>query len=184
LEIIIMPTIDPNLLSLIQYSPAEIDPLHDIVADCGEDMLRRYGLTHWVPPFPIETMRRNAKEHFVYGIHNGAEVIGTFTVSESGWKHDDRFWENPAHKPLYLSKLAIRPKYQGHGVGRWCIKEVEKIAHIWESQAIRFDAIARHDKLIQFYQNLGYLARGTQIVTDMYGRDWEIVYFEKILASD
>jgi GNAT superfamily N-acetyltransferase len=179
-----MSAIDLNSLSLIRYIPSEVELLHKIVAECGEDMERRYGLTHWVPPYPIETMRKNAKELYVYGIHNGNEIIGTFTVGTHGWKRDDQFWANPTHKPLYLGKLAIRPLYQGSGVGSWCLRRVEKIAHEWDCQAIRFDAIAQHTKLVLFYQNLGYLIRGTQCVMDWCNREWEIVYLEKVFAGD
>ena len=175
--------IDLNSLTLARYIPSEIDLLHQIVAECGEDMKRRYGLTHWTPPYPIETMRKNANELQVFGVHLGNEVLGTFTVGTHGWKDDSQFWANPKHNPLYLGKLAVRPMYQGYGIGGWCIRKVEEMAHEWDCQTIRFDAIAQHANLILFYRNLGYSERGTQRICDWCGREWEIMYLEKVLTS-
>jgi GNAT superfamily N-acetyltransferase len=178
-----MPPIDLKLLSIRRHAADEIGPLHRIIAECGIDMQRCYGLAHWVPPYPIETMRENATKYHVYGVYHLAEVVGTFTIGTSGWKHNHQFWNNPNHRPLYLTKFATRPSYQGGGIGSWCIKKVEDIARDWECQAVRFDAIARHVKLIRFYENLGYLAKGRQVVKDWCKREWEIVCFEKVLAG-
>jgi GNAT superfamily N-acetyltransferase len=161
-----------NRLSIIKYDPADINALHRIVTDCGADIKNRYGLTHWFPPYPIDVMRKNAKELDVYGVHCGVEPIGTFTVGTHGWKYDDALWADPTHKPLYLGKLAILPQYQGNGIGSWCVK-----------QAVRFDAIAKHTRLVSFYRKLAYAERGQTTTVDWRGVEWEIVYFEKILAG-
>jgi GNAT superfamily N-acetyltransferase len=179
-----MSAIESASLSIHRYAPAEVEALQRIIAECGEDMLRRYGLAHWVPAYPLEAMRRNALERFVYAVQAGKEVIGTFTLGTDGWKHDDKYWANPAHKPLYLTKLAIHPKAQGCGIGSWTVGKIEEIAREWKCEAIRFDAIAKHIKLVLFYQKLGYLERGRQVVTDALEREWEIVYLEKVLAGD
>jgi GNAT superfamily N-acetyltransferase len=151
-------------------------------------MKQRFGLTHWYPPYPIETMRRNAEELHVYGVHRpneagSVDVVGTFTVGTHGWKYDDRLWTNPGDRPLYLGKLAIRPQLQGQGIGAWCMQKVEELAGEWNCQAVRFDAIAGHIPLIRFYKNLGYCERGTQIIRDWRGLEWEIMYLEKLLAA-
>ena len=147
--------------------PSEIDPLHQIIAEFGEDMKQRYGLTHWTPPYPIETMRKNAKELRVYVVHIGNDIVGTFTVGSHGWKYKSQLWINLKYRPLYLEKLAVLPQYQGCGIGAWCVRKVEEMAHAWGCQAIRFDAIAQHTKLILFYRCLGYSMRGIQKI-----RDW------------
>ncbi len=174
-------------LFLVRYAPNQVDVLHSIVTECGIDMKRRFGLTHWAPPYPIETMRRNAEELNVYGVHRpaiagGVEVVGTFTVGTHGWKYDDSLWTNPGDQPLYLGKLAVRPQFQGQGVGGWCMQQVEDLAREENCQAVRLDAIAGHVPLIRFYKNLDYLERGTRTVQDWRGLEWEIMYLEKLLA--
>lgn len=180
-----MSALDLSTLQIIRYGPDQVQTLHEIIARCGEDMQRRFGLIHWSPPYPLEDLRRNAYELNVYGIHRpngkGEEVIGTFTVGTNGWSYDENLWFDRQHRPLYLGKLAIHPEHQGQGLGKWCIRKVEEFAYAWKCQAVRFDAIAQHTRLIQFYRNLGYAVRGTRPVIDWRGLEWEAVYFEKVL---
>lgn len=178
-----------NYYSIERYYPDEIDVLYSIIEECGLDMKKRFDLAHWCPPYPIETMRINAEQNNVFGVlrlrgEDAPEVVGTFTIGATGWKYDSMLWENPNHHPLYLGKLAIRPKYQGQGIGSWCMAKIEKLARHWGCQAIRFDAITHHSILLQFYQNLGYTPRGNRCVQDWLTREWEITYFEKVLASE
>jgi GNAT superfamily N-acetyltransferase len=182
-----MTTLDPSTLRVIHYEPDQVHILHEIIAECGEDMKQRYGLVHWSPPYPLDFLRRNACKSNVYGIHqtngHGEQVIGTFTLGQQNCDYDDSLWANPQHRPLYLGKLAIRPEYQGKGLGKWCVRKVEEFAQAWKCQAIRFDAIAQHTRLLHFYQNLGYHVRGTRSIVDWRGLEWEIVYFEKVLTQ-
>jgi hypothetical protein len=46
------------------------------------------------------------------------------------------------------------------------------------------DAIARHARLVGFYNRLGYASRGTDTLLDWRGMEWEIIYLEKVLAGD
>ena len=176
-----------NSLLIIRYPPEQIEALYQIIVDCGEDMRKRFGLTHWAPPYPIEKMRHNAEEIKVYGVHQLGKgknnLVGTFTAGTHGWKYEKSLWKNAKHKPLYLGKLAVRPQYQGSGIGRWCVQKVEQLAHYWGCQVVRFDAIAKHKKLIQFYRNIGYIQRGTRPVIDWYGIEWDVIYFEKIITA-
>ncbi len=177
---------DFSILSIHRYDADQVYALHEIIAECGEDMKQRYGLVHWSPPYPIETMRRHACELNVYGVHqrngHGEQVIGTFTVGQHGWNYDNRLWASAQHRPLYMGKMAIRPAYQQQGLGKWCVGKVEEFARAWNCQAVRFDAVAQHTRLIQFYQHLGYHVRGTRPIVDWRGLEWEIVYLEKIVA--
>jgi GNAT superfamily N-acetyltransferase len=175
-------------LTIVRCAPEEVEPLHAIVAECGKDMKRRFNLAHWDPPYPLETMRRHAAEINVYGVRcktpgRDDELVGTFTAGSHGWKYDDRLWADPSQPAFYLGKLAVRPCYQGQGIGRWCMQRVESLARVSNCTTVRFDAIAAHIKLILFYKNLGYLERGTRLITDWRGLEWEIVYLEKCLEA-
>ncbi|MFZ6027512.1 MAG: GNAT family N-acetyltransferase [Chloroflexota bacterium] len=180
-----MAPLDTSTLRIIRYGPDQVQALHEIITECGEDLKRRFGLIHWAPPQPLEHLRREAYESNVYGIHrqngHGEEVLGTFTVGTNGWTYDEKLWADARHRPLYLGKLAIRPEHQGQGLGKWCVWKVEEFAHAWKCQVVRFDAFAQHTHLIRFYQNQGYTVRGTRPVIDWRGLEWEVVYFEKVL---
>jgi GNAT superfamily N-acetyltransferase len=177
---------DMSCLYLRHYDPDDVEILHTILVECGRDMNQRFDLSHWDPPIPLDMMRKISRERNLFGVHyrqgQVEDVVGTFAVRTSGWKYDLVDWSNLALKPLYLYKLAVRPGFQGKGIGAWCMRKVEDLARAWECQVIRFDAISKNAALLAFYQNLGYQIRGTRLVTDWRGKQWDITFFEKELC--
>lgn len=45
-------------LEIRRIGPDEVEVVHDILRQCGEDMRDRSGLTHWIPPYPLNLMRQ------------------------------------------------------------------------------------------------------------------------------
>jgi GNAT superfamily N-acetyltransferase len=170
-------------LTFQKVGPDEVDALYQIICECGEDMARRFGLTHWFPPYGIETMREHAIDRDVHAVFEDNKLVGTFTTGTHGWKYDDGLWMDRSCRALYLGKLAVLPSRQGRGVGTWCMQQVEQQARQRGCRAVRFDALATHTKLINYYHKLAYESRGNLTVTDWLGRDWVVTVFEKVLQA-
>jgi GNAT superfamily N-acetyltransferase len=144
-------------------------------------MARRFGLTHWCPPYRIEMMQEHAVDRNVHAVYEDNKLVGTFTTGTHGWKYSDNLWTNRDCRALYLGKLAILPSRQSQGIGTWCMQQVEQQARQLGCQAVRFDAITAHTKLINYYKKLNYESRGDITVKDWLKRDWVITLFEKVL---
>ena len=169
-------------LMLRKAAPDKIEPLQEIVRLCGEDIGARFGLTFWVPPPPIELMRRHASEKAVYAVMDGDEAVATFTFGLSGWPEQSALlWADTNHRAAYLSRLAVLPDRQGQGLGRWCLAEVERLAREQDCQAIRLDAIRTYAPPIALYRRLGYEERGVIEWTNWYGVHRELLLLEKML---
>jgi GNAT superfamily N-acetyltransferase len=167
-----------------RIGPDEVEVVHDILRQCGEDMRERLGLTHWIPPYPLHLMRQSAQEKRVYAVLNKEQVIATFTVGDQGASYYDQLgdiWEAMQTRALYLNRLAVLPHLQGRGIGSWCMVRIEQIAREEHYEAIRFDAYARHVKLLDFYQKAGYHQRGVFVVFTPRRGEAETVCFEKVL---
>jgi GNAT superfamily N-acetyltransferase len=139
-------------------------------------------LIHWLPPYSLEAMREHAVTRRVHAIQADSTLVGTFTTGTHGWKYDEHIWADRNHRALYLGKLAIRPSLQGAGIGSWCLDQVERQARDSGCQAVRFDAITAHTRLVGFYLKRGYTPRGPQQVIDPLDRRWDVTALEKILA--
>jgi GNAT superfamily N-acetyltransferase len=164
-------------------SPEEVAPLHQIIKRCGEDMFQRFGLCHWHPVFPVETMRKDAMAKSIYGVYREDLLAGCFTVGTSGWKYPPDLWERPGDRALYLSKAAILPELQNQGLGKWCVEKVEQLARESGCSAVRLSAITDHALLLRFFERLGYGARGSLWIKDWRGVSREITVFEKAVAA-
>src|SRR5687767_13331551 len=110
-------------------APADVDPLHAIVAACGRDLRDSLGLSHWVPPYPLDRMRHDASEREVWVIWQDGMAVGTFTIGETPIAdYEPDIWSAPFERALYLNRLAIRPQLQGGGLGRAAMLEIERLA--------------------------------------------------------
>ena len=138
----------------------EIAIVHEIIKKCGERLKFEFGLSHWDPPYPIQLLRKDAKEKNVYAVTMGEQTLATFTVSTRPLPYYfPELWLHPNQKAVYVSHLAVLPERQGKGIGSWCMREIEQIAISWDCQAVRLDAYERYNKLLEFYDKLGYERR-------------------------
>lgn len=159
-----------------------VEELHKILEKCGQDMQQRFGLSHWVPAYPPELMRRDAEVKSVYSVREGDQAIATFTIGTSAPAYYDMsIWEVPDAKALYVNRLAVLPDQQGRGIGTWCMGTIERLAIAEKCMAVRLDAYDKHLSLHEFYRGLGYKQRGTaRFNTKLYG-ETGAVFFEKML---
>ncbi len=163
--------------SLLRLAPDEAERAHAIVAACGRDMLERLGFDHWWPPRSLEHMRTDARDRELWLLLDGdGAAIATFTVGGTQLPSYPPLWDPSVERALYLNRLAVLPSAQRRGIGRFCMERVEARARERGDGAVRFDALAKHEKLLGFYRALGYRERGH---ADNCGLD--VVCFEKIL---
>ncbi len=155
----------------------EVDAVHDILRECGQDLKLRLGLGHWDPPNSLHLMRREAEANWVYAVRDGERTVATFTIGAEAFSYCDiTIWEAPKARAAYLSRLAVLPELQGSGIGTWCMKTIEELAAVDGCAAVRLDVHGRHEKLLGFYARLGYSRRG---VVRFRGAD--LVCFEKVI---
>jgi len=61
----------------------------------------------------------------------------------------------------YFGMFAVRPQYQGNGVGKQVLAEAERIIQSdWQLPTIRMAVIDLRDELVAFYQRRGYRRTG------------------------
>ncbi len=170
-------------LHIKKVDPGEVEPLHEILRLCGLDMQARFGLAHWIPPYPLDLMRRDAEQKNVYAVLDGDRIIATFTIgTQPPFYYDPALSESPNAKAMYVNRLAVLPEMQGHGVGTWCMRTIERLAVEHECSAIRLDTYHKHLDLLNFYRGVGYQERGSKTFnTRLYG-ETGAVFFEKLLG--
>lgn len=170
-----------------RVGPEDVEPLHAILRECGIDMRERLGLTHWVPPYPLESMRRDAETREVFAVFSGEGLLGTFTVgtdlpayyrlpgvqTTAPWTADDR--------ALYVGRLAVRPHLQRRGIGTWCMETTQGLARDRGYPCLRLDVVEAHTGGVAFYRRLGYAECGR--VWDPAGRFDPAVCMGKALQS-
>jgi GNAT superfamily N-acetyltransferase len=162
-----------------EAGPDEVDDLHEILRRCGRDIKLRFGLSHWDPPYPLRLLRRDAAERRVCRVLGVDRTVATFTLDTEPFSYYDMtIWEAPGSEAIYVSRLAVDPDLQGHGIGTWCMEAIERLAAGEGREAVRLDAHGRHEKLVGFYAGLGYAQRGIATF-----RGAELVCLEKMITG-
>jgi GNAT superfamily N-acetyltransferase len=165
------------MYSLSRLGPDDVELAHTLVAACGRALRERFGLRHWDPPYPRERMSEEATTREVWLVRDGAAAIATFTLGADPIpRYPDAVFD-PTVPSIYLNRLAVAPPRWGHGIGRFCMREVEARARAVGARAVRFDAVAAYDVGLDFYRRLGYVERGPFVVSG-----FDVVCFEKRTA--
>jgi GNAT superfamily N-acetyltransferase len=160
---------------LIKVGSDKVDEVHQILSVCGLDMKARFSLEHWIPPYPLHLLQRDIGEKSVYLVRGSDQTLATFTIGTDPEGYGDvSVWRFPMDKAVYVNHLAVRPEFQGKGIGTWCMMQCEKIAKEMHCSAVRLDAVEKHVALINYYEKLGYQRRGI-----IGFRDDVLVCFEK-----
>lgn len=150
--------------------PDQLNAVYSLMALAGEHMHRVLGLSHWHPFPSSESFISRIEEHEVYLVYKDDVVVGTFNISEMSelyYTVDMRdYWEDTSAKALYFSGFAILPAFQQQGIGSWVMSQVDAIAKERGYPYLRFDGVASHPKLIDFYTRLGYRQCGELMVRE------------------
>jgi GNAT superfamily N-acetyltransferase len=158
---------------------SNVEALHALLRDCGTDLEKRLGLSHWLPTYPLELFRQQADAGNVREVvGSDGRVVATFTLSSQAppYYHDVA-WAPEGDPGVYVTRLAVRPSRQGSGVGTWCMAWIEAEAARRGAGSVRLDAYTGHASLLRFYRGLGYAERGTLVVNDR-----PLTCFEKLVG--
>ena len=107
---------------------------------------------------------------------------------DTGRKNRERrpvnpMWADGEHRALYLGGVGVLPSHQGMGIGKWMMEEIERICQELDVQALRFDAIANHSRLLAFYDRLGYQRRAF-IDIDEALQLAPVIAYERVFAKE
>ncbi|MEM1393929.1 MAG: GNAT family N-acetyltransferase [Cyanobacteria bacterium P01_D01_bin.116] len=172
-------------LSISQVTVSEIPALQQILVECGLDLQKRFNLSYWVPPYPLEKMLKDANKMYLYAIKGNCQLIGTFSIETKmppGYlKYGDINWQNPGLSAFYIHRLAVLPLFQGKGIGTWCLQQIENLAINHNHSAVRLDAVKINQKLLEFYEKSGYKRVG-EIIFNPGDKYEDAFVFEKVLT--
>jgi len=140
-------------------------------------LTQQHGIGHWSSPSTEKQVLRSMRGGRVLVARNGAGVLGSLTlVTKKPWAIDASYFTE-VRRPLYLLDMAVDPRAQGRGVGRFLLDEAERVAREWPAQAIRLDAYDAPAGAGEFYAKCGYQERGRVVY-----RGVPLVYYERLLA--
>ncbi|MEK6981556.1 MAG: GNAT family N-acetyltransferase [Candidatus Micrarchaeota archaeon] len=151
--------------------------IFDILSTCT-DWLAEQAMNHWKGGHTKEKVIKRIEEKEVYIAYYEHLAVGTITLSLFAPfyynENDKKFWNDEIASAIYVSALAVLPKYQDKGVATELLKFAEQKAREMGIYYIRFDAVSYYVKLNEFYLKNGYEIVGKRITGNL-----ESNFFEK-----
>lgn len=141
--------------------------IYEIIKNCGEEMYRKYGLTHWSKPYPIEAILDDCvkREVFIAKDLDANSCVHTFQLEFINPNLIYSFYEKKENeeKEIIIArivKFATHPKFAGKGIGKLSIEFIEKYCRNKGISKICLDVYEKSINAIQFYKNRGFVIRG------------------------
>ena len=148
-------------------------------AAVADDLTRRHGRGHWSSVGTEKSVLRDIRTSRVLLAWDGDLAVGTARLAtKRPWAIDPKYF-TPCNRALYLTDMAVSPKWQRLGVGRRCLDRARIVAHDWPADAIRLDAYDGPAGAGEFYAKCGFTERGRVAY-----RSTRLVYYELVLDRE
>ncbi|UJH69208.1 GNAT family N-acetyltransferase [Allomuricauda sp. SCSIO 65647] len=136
---------------------SEIPEILMITKACAHAMQQR-GIYQWNDHYPSETaFMRDVERQELYVKEVGEKIIGAIAIStliDDEYKSVD--WLIPNENNIYVHRLCVHPKFQGHGHARSLMDFAEKLARTGKFASIRLDTFSQNKRNQRFYEMRGY----------------------------
>ena len=163
-------------LTFTLASPKDVPALTALRVATARDLSARFGEGHW----SFEPSERGVLADFrnaeIWIARRGRAAVGTFRLAtKKPWAIDRSYFTN-CKRPIYLTNMAVRPDYQGCGVGRRCVHHAVKRVYAWPADAIRLDAYQGDAGAGAFYAKCGF----REVARVVY-RLTPLIYYERLV---
>jgi predicted N-acetyltransferase YhbS len=168
-----------NINVLISLAtPDDAAAIADVISHAARDLTAKHGQGHWSAVATGKGVLSGMSKAKVLVARNGEEVIGSLRLTSlRPWVIDAAYF-TPVPRPVYLVDMAVRPGYQGKGVGRSLIEEAKAMVTAFGGDAIRLDAYAGVAGAGGFYQKCGFTEMGQIIYKTV-----PHIYFEWLIKK-
>lgn len=157
-------------------TPSELDAVIALRTAVAHDLTRRHGRGHWSAVGSEKSVLRDIRTSRVILAWKGDLAVATARLaSKRPWAINPAYF-TPCAKALYLTDMAVMPRWQGQGVGRRCLEESKAVAAAERADAIRLDAYDGPAGAGDFYAKCGFAERGRVTY-----RATPLIYFEWLL---
>jgi len=139
----------------------QLTNIFDIYIKCKE-ALQQEQIYQWTDNYPtFEIIRKDINNGHLYCALQSDLPIGAINISdlqEPEYKTID--WEDLDGRIFVVHRLAVHPDFQRKGIAKNLMDFAEEHVKNNGFTSIRLDAYTGNKRVLQFYENRGYIKRG------------------------
>jgi ribosomal protein S18 acetylase RimI-like enzyme len=143
----------------------------------ADDLTARFGKGFWSSNTTDKGVLFGMKQGKVLIATSAGVIVGTLTLStRKPWAIDPAYFTKVKH-PVYLTSMAVDPKLQKRGIGRFMLDAASRSVRARPGDAIRLDAFDDAAGAGEFYAKNGYVEKGRVTF-----RQVPLIYYELLLG--
>jgi GNAT superfamily N-acetyltransferase len=167
----------PMTLVFTLATPSDVDAVVSLRAAVAQDLTARHGRGHWSSVGSEKSVLRDIRTSLVLLGWEDRLPVGTVRLaSKRPWAINPTYF-TPIGRVLYLTDMAVAPRWQGQGIGRRCLEQAKTVAAGEAAMAIRLDAYDGPAGAGGFYAKCGFTERGRVSY-----RATPLIYYEMLLS--
>lgn len=162
-------------VNLQSATPADIPALVEIRTAVNRRLEEDFGPGFWCSRPTEKGAAFQFRRGGVYVVRR-KRLIATLILSRRKPWAIDRSYFSPSKLPLYITGMAVDPRYQRKGIGRQCMDQVRRLATEQGADQICLDAYDCPAGAGPFYQKCGFQEVGRTVY-----RIAPLIYYEMVL---
>ncbi|AUC16991.1 GNAT family N-acetyltransferase [Tenacibaculum sp. SZ-18] len=150
--------------SEITFQKIQIEDLNLVLGlfKTAAEKIAKKNVDHW-------QYWKNPPEEKIKWVKNGIENDEFYFINDLNnynigmvriLNEDELYWGKQNIKAKYVHSLVIKEEFNGKGIGKIVLDEVEKNAKANGCLYVRLDAVAKNTKLCEYYESLGFIKVG------------------------
>jgi ribosomal protein S18 acetylase RimI-like enzyme len=167
------------MMRLTQAQPNQLEEIVQMYEDVKKVMAKN-NVYQWDGDYPNrDVLREDLRQGNLYVIMKDGKVAAAVALDQhTPPEYDEISWRDRSGSYLVVHRLCVNPDFQGQGISKLLVKEIENFAREKGYTSIRLDTQTANEKAMNLYESQGYEKRG-----EFYFPEFEIpfVAYEKEL---
>ncbi|MCQ2524147.1 MAG: GNAT family N-acetyltransferase [Lachnospiraceae bacterium] len=149
----------------------DIEAITKLVQEAIKEM-EKHDIFQWDGIYPTaEDFNEDIIKGNLYVVEKNKELVAVYVISDES---DDAYkkadWKYPDMTAYILHRFCVSPKFQGKGIGKQLLLEIEAQIRNMGYESVRLDVFTQNPFAQKLYRHNGYEVRGVA--------NWRKGYFE------
>lgn len=139
----------------------DIEVIIDLIHEAIKEM-ERHGIYQWDELYPTaEDFAEDIEKGNLYVTEEAGKLVAIYVINnESDDEYITADWHCSDETACILHRFCVSPKFQGRGIGRQLLLEIESQVRKMGYESIRLDTFTENPYAQRLYRHNGYEARG------------------------
>lgn len=148
-----------------------------------KDLLNDKDIDQWTEDYPDrEVIRKDLENRNMYLLVNEGEIAAIAVLDQNQEPEYQVIpWQDKAGDFLVVHRLCVNPDFQGKGISRVLLDEIEQFAKDHGYTSIRLDTQMINERAMNLYESHDYEKRGKFYFSHA---SWPFMAFEKRMARN